>query len=381
MGDLLSNGLGNIFSSLLGEGIEKTGDLRNNRWVRGVCLVLMFLISAGLALASALLWTSARYPNATGLWQWVQQGGPAWVLTVPALAALTFLLLLVPVPGKFTPIAFCATATFGCTLGALIVFQGGGKTAIAPVAIASGVAALVLPIIGLMLAMGDVPPLTAPLARFALPYWGRRRHLLALRAWGHDHGWRGVLPGGAITTLSMQGPYDATHPVVVTSGADFHMTQGGSFVFTLSAKMTSPYDIVAFRISADPPPEQARSRVAAGTLRAGLSRTIHYYVVPASDHPLPAGFMERLGAIVEAGRQYFGKLDFAHATPFGLRYTHKSGRRLTAREGNLDPLLSWMFSLCTLLEEVSPRPANAAESAPGSHGGSGDGGDSAAPGQ
>lgn len=370
---MLSNALGNLVSSLLGEGIEKTGDLHNNRWVRGVCLALMFLIAAGLAVASALFWTSAHVPGVAGLWQWVQQGGPVWVLTVPGLAALTFLLLLVPVPGKFTPIAFCAIATFGCTLGALAVFQGGGTTAIAPVAIASGVAAIVLPILGLTLAMGDVPPLTAPLARFALPYWGRHRHLLALRAWGHDHGWRGVLPGGKITTLTMQGPYDATHPVVVTSAAEFHLTQGGSVVFSLSAKMTSPYDIVAFRISDDPPPPKARARVAAGTLRAGLGRTIHYYVVPLPAYPLPDGFMQRLGAVVESGRQYFGKLDFAHATPFGLRYTHKSGRRLTARDANLDPLLGWMSSLCALLEEVSP-PPTAVQPTPGSPVGTGDSG-------
>ena len=368
MSGLLSNIVQNLLEWLLGEGIESAGDLRANRWVRGAAVTLLFLLSAGIAVASALFWTSQRHHGISGLWQWVQSGGPAWVLAAPVFAALTFLLLLVPGPGKFTPIAFSATAAFGFTLAALAAFQGGGTSVLDASAFASGAASIVLPLIALMLAMGDVPPLDAPLARVAMTYWGRRRHLLALRAWGKQRGWRITEPSGANNALILQGNYDPTHPVTATSSATIRMSQSNSFGYALSVKIGSPYDIVAFRISADPPPTKARARVAAGKLRVGLGRTIHYYVVPLPTHPLPDGFMERLAAVVDASRPRFGKLDFAHATPFGLRYTHKAGRSLTPRDADLEPLLGWMYTLCTLLEEVSLRPAsNAApdDSAPG----------------
>jgi hypothetical protein len=64
-----------------------------------------------------------------------------------------------------------------------------------------------------------------------------------------------------------------------------------------------------------------------------------------------------MAGIVEAGRPYRKQLDFAQATPFGLRFTHRSGRNLSPRDADLEPVLSWMRELAGVLEEISPAPA------------------------
>jgi hypothetical protein len=97
-----------------------------------------------------------------------------------------------------------------------------------------------------------------------------------------------------------------------------------------------------------------RGRVVAIESRERFKPTIHFYIVPQPGQVIPDAVVGRMAPLVEAGRPYLGKLDFVHATPFGIRYTRMAARGLTRREAQLDPLLAWMRDLVALLEPISP---------------------------
>lgn len=356
MGGLLGSLLQNLVESLLDSGVETAGDLARYRVVRGVGLLILLLASAWIAVASAFLWTSTRVPHVTGLVQYVQPGGPIWILAIPAVAALTFVLALLPLHGKCSLVVYASIGVFVLTLLGLANFQG-GRYDVNAFAVSCIVAAIPLPVLALMLAMTESVPLDAPLARIAMIYWGRYRHLLALRSFGQERNLRVSGPSGTEHALTLEGSYDAQHPVTITSAASFKLSAEQSATYTLSIKMGSPADIVAFRISYHPPDKKLRGQILAGVSRAPRKLPLHFYVVPAQAAYLPPDFIARLTPLVEAGRPFLKKNDFVHATPFGIRWTHKSYYRLTRKDAQLDPVASWMRQLITALEPVSPRPA------------------------
>lgn len=337
------------------KGVEGAGALTAFRIFRVVGAVLIAAISLWVAVASALLWTCTRVPGVTGLWQYVSgAGGPAWELALPLVAALLALLMLLPLPGKFSLGMYLSAAVFGLTLGALAEFQGGGQYQVNDLAIFTMLPNFLLALLGLGLAFGDVPPLDAPLAPFAFTYWNRRKHLLALREYARQRALRISGPGGKGATLTLEGPYDAAHPVAITSGVQMYAR--GMSTYTLSVKMTSPRDIIAFRISYDPAPRSGSRSIYAGEARGPQGKPIVFFLAPEHGEQISDRFMARMAYLVEAGRPLLGREDFVHATPWGMRYTHVTHNRLTEAEAKLDPLLSWMRQLTGLLEEVSPGP-------------------------
>ncbi len=363
MASVLSSLIQNIAEYFLGESVESLGGLAHNKPVRGVLFAIMLVIAVWVALASALLWTSQRVPGVMGLWQYTQSSGPAWLLATPIVAGLVVVSLFLPGGGKFSLVALFSVATFGLVLGSLAYFQGGGQYQLNTAAVSSGIAAILLPILALVLAMGDVPPLEAPLARFSMIYWSRFKHLRTLRAWGAQRGFHVKGPEGPKGTLTLEGLYDPSHPLTVTSSVTLKLSSESTASYALSIKEGSPYDITAFRISYQPLPQKLRGRVAAGECPAPHKRTIHFYIVPAAGQIIPQAFVDYMAQVVAAGRPYLGKSDFVHATPFGLRYTHLSYRGLSARDAQMEPVLQWMRQLIGVMEQVSPRPTAGAPGA------------------
>lgn len=357
---MLSSVLQNLLQSLFGEGIEKMGGLSHNRAIRAICFIFVLASSVFIAVASAFFWTTARVLGVTGLWQYTQHGGGAgWLILLPAVAAVTALLTLAPLSGRFSLVATFSAATFALALASGAVFQGGGQYALNLVTTLSIIASIPLAIFALVLAVGDVPPIDAPLARFSLIYWGRLKHLRALRDLALAHGWSMRGPVGRQAALLLAGDYDPQHPVKVSSGTVFVLSSSASVTYTLNTQMGSPRDILSFRISPEPAPKQTQQqfqgRMVGGTSEVARKPTLYYYVLLESGQALPATFLERMGQVAEAGRAFLpGKTDIVRATPFGLSYTRMTYRGLSARDADLEPLLRWMRELVALMEEVSP---------------------------
>jgi hypothetical protein len=357
---------GKVVEWILGQSIESVGALRSHPLVRLACVVLVLVISLWIAVASTFLWTSQHYPDVQGLWQFVQRGGPAWVLATPTCAVMAVLWLLFPYPGKFSPVMFFTAGAFGFGLASLAYFQGGGQYAVNAAAVFTMVPSTLLPILGLMLALSDMPPLDSPLARVAVTYLGRLRHLRALRAWARQRGWEIHGPNGSENTLVLKGAYDRWHPVTAVSGGVFRLSTSNSTTYFLMVRMGSRCDIVPFGIGAFPPPKevhgQLRNRGLTGSFRPARWRRIHYWVEPDEGRQVPDEFMDRFGALLGRGAALLHNVDFACAAGNGIMYRHQSNIWLRVHQANLDPLLQWMAELTTLLEQISPRPALAPSS-------------------
>lgn len=359
MGGLIGAILQQIFESMLDKGVESAGERASVRYFRLFAWVLSILLAAWIAVASALLWTDTHVPAAHGLVSFVQRGGDAWVLAVPAVAALTVIWLLLPLTGRHSLGAVLGFATFALTLGALVDFYGSGTVSVDIPSLASFIASLLLVVFTLVLMVGDIPPLDSPMARLSLVYWGRLKHLRALREYGRQHGYAVTGPAAPGAALTLQGQYDAEHAVVITSSWSFTISTSASATYTLSAKITSPRDIVAFRMSYQRPSKNVANRVVLCTTRGanGKARPLFFYIVPDRAYPVPDGFTQRMTQLAEAGRPFLKANDFARATPFGLRYTHSSSSfGLSVRDAQMDPVLAWMRQLVALLEPISPAP-------------------------
>lgn len=343
-----------------GKAVEATGRASGNRVTRLIFIVPCLLIAVGIAVSSTFLWTSERVPEAHGLFQYVAAGGPVWVIATPICAALLALVLVLPVVGRFGIVLLLGAGTFGLTLAAAADFQGGGRYAINGATVISIVTSMLLMLLTLALSLSDLPPVDSALAPLTMMYWGRLGHLRALSQFGMQRGWQVSGPAGWTSTLTVAGPYDPAHPVTITSLLNLSIGSRASTSYTLSVKMESPADIIAFRISYEPTPKRLQAQVAAGENRMRGKPTIYYYLAPRPEEArmITQSFMTRLATVVDAGRPYLrSRGDFMHATPFGLRHTHLASYRLTAGDADLEPMLRWMRELCGLLEEVSLRPA------------------------
>jgi hypothetical protein len=352
--------IGTIFGKLaewlFGAGIEAAGERAGVRWLRGICLFLAILISGYIAVASALFWEVDSQPGVIGLWQFTQQaGGPLWTLTLPALAAILTLWLLLPLPGRHGIGVALAAGVFGLSLAAIVAMTGSGAHTLSVPTLISMLAALLLPILALVLAISDVPPLDSAMAHVSWVYWGRIRHLRALRLYGARRLWQVIEPHGTDSSLTVHGMYDAEHRVKAASIAHFQLSASSGTPYFLQVNMSSPRDIIGFRISFTKPEKEVAQRTYAGEARARGQRTIYYFLLPDPRTPIPASFAPRIAHVIDEGRSFLRNRDFVVATPYGIRFTHYSGAfQFSPKEANLDPYLTWMRSLVALFEEVTP---------------------------
>jgi hypothetical protein len=185
--------------------------------------------------------------------------------------------------------------------------------------------------LGLILAFGDVPPLDSFLAHVSLVYLGRIRHLRALRQYGVRRLRQVIEPHGTDSSLSVTGMYDAERRVKAASIAQFQLKADSGTPYFLQLKMSSPRDIIGFRISFTKPEKELAQRT-----------------------PIPASFAPRIAHVIDEGRSFLRARDFVVAAPYGARFTHYSGAfQFSPKEANLAPYLTWMRNLIALLEEVT----------------------------
>lgn len=249
--------------------------------------------------------------------------------------------------------ALLATAVFGFGLASVATLQQDGHSAISVLTLVSIFIVFLLPLLALLLTLGDAPPIDSFAARVSLTYWGRLRHLRALKQYGLTHGYAIDEPTGAPQPLILTGFYDSQHPITVASDASFKLSTRNASAYSLSIKMGSPRDIVSMRISSRAVPKP-RVTTIVGQTGARLQRKLYFAVAPEPSLPPPPQFPEQFAQLVEAGRPFLRLPDFVQANPFGIRYTHLSSYGLTVRNAQLDPLLQWMHALNTELEPISP---------------------------
>jgi hypothetical protein len=353
---LVSTLVGKVAEWLFGAGIEAAGDRAGVRWFRRVCLVLAIVFSGYIAIASALFWEVDSQPGVMGLWQFTQEaGGPLWTLAVPVLAGILTLWLLLPLPGRHGIDGALAAGVFGFSLAALIAMTGSGVHNISTATLISIIGAILLPIVALVLAIHDVPPLDSAMAHVSWVYWGRLRHLRALRLYGAQRLWHVNEPYDADSSLTIKGMYDADHRVTAKSVAQFRLSTENGANYFLQLDMSSPRDIIAFRIGFTKPEKAVYQRAFVGEARARGKRTVYYFLLPDPRTPIPASFAPRITQVIDEGRGFLRARDFVVATPYGIRFTHYSGAfQFSPKEANLDSYLTWMRSLIALLEEVTP---------------------------
>jgi hypothetical protein len=233
-----------LAQALLKQGVAGAGSLATIRALRMTCAAIIAAVATWVAVASAFLWTSARVPGVQGLVQYVlTAGGPIWELALPACAVVLALLLVLPVPGKFSLGWVLSAAVTALAMGALAEFQGVGHSALNGFAVFSMIPTWPMTLLSLGFAWGEVPPLDAPLSRLALKYYRRRKHLVALREYGRQRGLQISGPGGKGAALTMEGQYDAQHRVVITSS--LQQATSGASTYKVNVRMSSPRDILA----------------------------------------------------------------------------------------------------------------------------------------
>jgi hypothetical protein len=348
-----------LVEAIVGKAVDATVERASTRFFRRLAWVVALGTATWVAVASALLWESARVHGVTGLWQYVPAGGPSWELATPIVAALTVVILLAPVSGRHLLTLVFAVATFFLVLASLAEFQGGSGYGLNGPALLSGIAVLFLALAGLMLGLSDRPSLDAPWARLSLMYFGRLKYLRTLRQYGRDRGWQVSGPVGRYAMLTVQGRYDGEHAVSATSSANSRPVAESNGSYSLVTRMSSPRDIVAVRIGFERPPKRLPAGAIRGETRGAPGGKppppLYFYLFPEPGIPVPDAFLPRMVSAVEAGRPFMRRHDFVQATPFGIRFTHMSyyvGFR--AREANLDAMLRWMRELIGVLEPISP---------------------------
>ena len=77
---------------------------------------------------------------------------------------------------------------------------------------------------------------------------GRIRHLRALRLYGARHLWHVIEPHGTDSSLTVKRMYDAEHRVKAASIAHFQLKADSGTPYFLQVDMSSPRDIIGFRI-------------------------------------------------------------------------------------------------------------------------------------
>jgi len=352
---MLSDIISNIIANLLGQGIETAGDQARLKWGRFVFYAFAVGLTVYLLIASLFLWQSPAYPGVVGLIQFIPKAGAAWMLAVPGLAALTMVLLLLPIAGRLIFTLLSAIATTAVGFAVLITFQGHSSGISDLPTNISLFGMLVIVLVTLALALNDRPALMSPLARWAIPYSMRLNHLRALQQSGRDHGWEIVGPTGTQNTLMLSAPYGREHQMYITSAMRLRLSQDNATDGAiLSVAIRSQYDIPGFYSG----PKRLEPNNQQGLeLEVPISgkSPVFAYIEPYPQLPLTPAVAEQIMALIRARQGVLPADAIVQATPLGMRVRYtRFYRRLTAKDGRPDAILQWLDQLVTTLEQISP---------------------------
>jgi hypothetical protein len=323
-------------------------------WWRIPVYLVIFGSAAWVAVASALLWTSDAYPGIVGLLAFVRRGGPAWLLCIPLVAALTALAGCLPAAGRYGLVFVFQTATFALTLAGLAVFQANGHALLNLAAISSFLVTLPASLLAIVTALADTPPVDSPLAYVTLTYFGRVRHLRALSASARRLGWEISGPAGAARAMLVGGYYGGRRHAQVVSGWSMQGATAADSGYWFKLTVTSPSPLPAFRIARQKVPPEVAARAVTGAVTGGLN-SLRFYVLPRYGQQISQAWTERFIQHIASGKGYLRTArETVQLAPGGLLYTHFSMLRLTAKSGEFEPLLDWLIGVAMLLEEIAP---------------------------
>jgi hypothetical protein len=344
-----------MLSELIGQGVELLGDQSERGGLRRVLYILSLIIVIYGIIASLFFWRSSTYPQVQGLIQFVQSGGPVWALVAPAALAITLLLLLIPLAGRLSLVTLMAIISAGANLVALIKLQGSSSGITDLPTNFSMFGAFLLVIAVLALAIYDHPKLDAPLAPFALAYWGRLNHLRALQNFGQQQGWQVIGPEGVDNALMVRGELDSQHLVQIISGQKTSLSAQNNGSKILSIVVTSPHDIPGFYCAKKPLGRDQEKGLIAMLVQIDAKHIYTAYIQPYPQFPLTQSVQEQISQIVRSRQSTLPDDAVVQATPVGMRiFLSRYYKRLTARDGKPEAQIQWLTQLIEVLETISP---------------------------
>ncbi len=357
---LLSNIL---FDVITGQVEGESHRLTRKVWWRFVIYLIILAAALWVAVASAFLWTSESHPGVVGLIDFVRQGGPAWMLSIPLIAIVIVIVGSLPVAGRYGPVFILQSALFALLLAGMAVFQGDGHSALNMAAVSSVLVTLPATVLAIMTGLGDAPPVTSPLAIFHMMYIGRIRHLRGLLASARRLGWEVRGPEGAERAFTTGGAYGGRRTVRVVSGVSWQGASAPDQGYWYKVTLTSPSPLPSFEIAHSKIPPYVASRAITGEVGSRL-RPLRFYVIPKYHQPIRDDWAQRFTQQIARGRDFVGHARASvQLTPGGVLYTQFRMMSLPARSGAIEPLVDWLIGIAALLEEIAPPVEEVAPSA------------------
>jgi hypothetical protein len=356
-----------LLSDILNDVITGQVESASNRlthkvWWRYIIYFIILGAALWVAFSSAFLWTSGAHRGVVGLIDYVEQGGPVWMLGIPLLAILIVIVGSLPVAGRYGPVFILQCGLFALVLAGMASFQGDGRSALNMAALSSFLVLLPATLLAIVTALADAPPVTSPLAIFSLVFIGRLGHLRRLLANAQRLGWEFSGPTGADRVFTAEGSYEGRR-VRVLSGISFQGETSADRGYWLKVTVTSPSPLPTFEITRQKIPSYVASRAITGKVGGGLIPP-RFYVIPSYDHSISDEWRLRFARQTAIGRAFLRSLrSGVQLTSGGILYTQFRNLRLTRRSGDIQPLVDWLIGIATLLEEIAPSIAEVAPTA------------------
>ncbi len=327
--------------------------LTHKVWWRISTYLIIFGSAAWVSISSALLWTSEAYPGIVGLIAFARHGGPVWLLSIPLVALMTVLAGNIPITGRYGLVFLLQTGTFVLTLVGLATFQANGHAALNFEAVSSFLVTVPATLLSIVAALADNPPVDSPFAFFTLSYFGRLGHLRALNIAARRLAWEVEMPKQPSLALIVSGYYGSGRSVRVVSGVTYidYGRNGGPAGYWYNVTVTSPRLLPGFSISRKKVPPEFVSRAITGKVAGSLT----FYVILQYGQHVSDIWMQRFAEQVASGKRYLRtKHNRVKLTPGGLLYTNFNPFGLSAKSGQIEPLVDWLIGIATLLEEIAP---------------------------
>src|SRR5690348_14937069 len=125
--NILIQFLTDILTDVITGQVEGASTLMTHKvWWRFIIYFVILAAALWVAIASAFLWTSESHPGVVGLVEFVQHGGPAWMLSIPLIAIAIVIVGSLPVAGRYGPVLILQAALFTLLLTGMASFQGDG---------------------------------------------------------------------------------------------------------------------------------------------------------------------------------------------------------------------------------------------------------------
>jgi len=328
--------------------IEKLGQPTLNKRFSYAFHIFIAIFTFFNAIASLWFWQSNHYQGIIG---YIGQGGDVLVISLPVVALATGIVALLPFAGTALIMLFLS---IGYLVASFYATQQFNPSSTDFIALTTIIGAFVVTLIAMGLAFSDLPPLSSPLARLAIPYGSRLRHLRALEKYGKQQQWNVIGPVAKENALCLEGAFDNTHGILIASLLKIQFsTSNASEGSTIQIGLTSPYDIPSFYSG----PEALPKKVTAVAIQLPFTmgkKQAKAYLFPYEKHAVSPTLQAHLSAHLATREQVMPKDAIVQATPLGMRIVIKRYFGLSVKDSNPEAIIRWLYTLVSLLESVSP---------------------------